>query len=91
VVTLRVRRDGADAVLEIADDGPGIAPEVVPRIFEPLFTTKSYGQGTGLGLSIVKEIVESELHGTISLQTELGVGTTFVVRFPTHDGAGHGA
>ena len=91
VVTLRVRRDGTDAVLEIADDGPGIAPEVVPRIFEPLFTTKSYGQGTGLGLSIVKEIVESELHGTISLQTELGVGTTFVVRFPTHDGAVHGA
>lgn len=91
VVTLCVRREAADAVLEVADDGPGIAAEVAPRIFEPLFTTKAYGQGTGLGLSIVREIVQDELLGTVTARSTLGAGATFTVRVPANDGGADGA
>jgi signal transduction histidine kinase len=56
---IRTAREGDDAVrVEIADDGPGIAPEVLPRIWEPFFTTKAVGEGTGLGLDIARRIVE---------------------------------
>jgi signal transduction histidine kinase len=85
VVTVRVRREAAEVRIEVDDDGSGIEPSVLSRIFEPLFTTKAYGQGTGLGLSIVKEIVETELHGSIVVQSQVGSGTTFVVRFPTNE------
>ena len=56
-ITVRTRRDGEFAVLEIEDNGPGIAKELQRRIFEPFFTTKQYGQGTGLGLSVSSYIV----------------------------------
>lgn len=68
----------------VADNGPGIAPEVIERIFEPFFTTKDPSQGTGLGLAIVNAIVE-RYRGRIHIQTELGVGTAFVVELPYHD------
>ena len=56
---LRVRtyREDDCVVVEIADNGPGIPPEVLPRIFEPFFTTKGVGEGTGLGLDTVQRIV----------------------------------
>lgn len=77
-VTLSTRTDDGDAVLVVKDDGPGIPEDALPRIFEPLFTTKS--EGTGLGLSIVKRIVE-EHGGTIAVETG-PQGTTFTARFP---------
>jgi signal transduction histidine kinase len=75
-----VREDGK-VVVRIADDGPGIPPEVLPRIFDPFFTTKDVGQGSGLGLSIVHGIVERH-GGTISVESEVGRGTTFTVVLP---------
>jgi signal transduction histidine kinase len=66
----------------VRDRGEGIRPEVVPRIFEPLFTTKPFGQGTGLGLAIVKDVVERELGGTIAVSTVLGAGSTFTIELP---------
>jgi signal transduction histidine kinase len=63
----------------IADNGPGIPPEAVHKIFEPYFTTKE--KGSGLGLAIVKHNVEI-YGGTISVESELGKGTRFILNFP---------
>ncbi|MFQ3581344.1 MAG: response regulator [Chloracidobacterium sp.] len=68
-------------VIEVADTGIGIPSEIQPRIFEPLFTTKSPDKGTGLGLATVASIVEKR-QGVISLESEVGRGTTFRLYFP---------
>ncbi len=67
--------------LAVHDDGPGVLPELISRVFDPYFTTKPVGQGTGLGLSIVKRLVE-QAGGAVHLHSELGVGTTFTVYLP---------
>jgi signal transduction histidine kinase len=69
----------ASYALTIADSGPGIAPEVLPKVFEPLFSTKSFG--TGLGLPTVKQIVEQH-EGTVELMSTPGTGAMFIVRLP---------
>jgi PAS domain S-box-containing protein len=79
IITVETRQDSDWAVLDVADTGPGIAPDVKRRIFEPFFTTKE--TGTGLGLSIVSGIVSSH-GGTITVESEPGAGTTFTIRLP---------
>jgi two-component system, NtrC family, sensor kinase len=81
--TITIETGGdADAVeVKIGDNGPGIPAEVLPRIWDPFFTTKDVGEGTGLGLSIVHELVERH-GGTIECATTLGEGTTFTVKLP---------
>jgi len=70
--------------IRLVDNGSGISPDHLGRIFEPFFSTKGEGHGTGLGLSIVRNIVE--LHqGEVRVQSELGQGTTFVLTFPSRD------
>ena len=78
-IHVSLMRDKEGAIINVADEGKGIAPEVVPNIFRPFFTTK--GQGTGLGLSLARRIVEAH-GGTISVRSELGKGTQFTVRLP---------
>jgi two-component system sensor histidine kinase HydH len=78
-LTVRARRDGDAAQVEISDTGTGIPQEIRQRVFEPFFTTKA--SGTGLGLAVVKRIVE-EHRGKISLSSEMGAGTTFSIRLP---------
>jgi PAS domain S-box-containing protein len=73
------------AVVEIRDTGPGIAPSILNRIFDPFFTTKAVGVGTGLGLAICHNIITG-MHGEISVQSELGKGTTFRVALPASAG-----
>ena len=68
--------------VEVEDNGPGIAPDVLSRIYDPFFTTKSVGQGTGLGLAISHNIIVSLLGGELTCQTERGKGTTFRVVLP---------
>ncbi len=80
-ITIETRGDATGVSVTIADDGPGIPAEVLPRIWDPFFTTKDVGEGTGLGLSIVHELVERH-GGTIEVTTELGAGTKFTVRLP---------
>jgi len=83
-VSLRIRCEGREAVVWVADTGSGIDPENLSRIFEPFFTTKTEGRGTGLGLSIVQRIVEKH-GGKIGVESEVGKGTTFTVRLPLAD------
>jgi signal transduction histidine kinase len=81
--TITVETTGdADAVeVRIRDNGAGIPLDILPRIWDPFFTTKDVGEGTGLGLSIVHELVERH-GGTIECQTTVGAGTTFIVKLP---------
>lgn len=80
-VEVRTRVEDDCAIIEVRDDGPGIAPEIRHRVFDPFFTTKPVGQGTGLGLSICHGIV-SALDGTITFECPATGGTVFQVRLP---------
>ncbi|MDW3193871.1 MAG: ATP-binding protein [Cytophagales bacterium] len=74
-------------VVSISDNGPGIPEKVLPKIFDPFYTTKEVGTGTGLGLSISKGIVE-EHEGEIRVDTAQGKGTTFHIALPLAKVAG---
>jgi len=77
---VRAVRENDYVVVEIADDGPGIPPEVQSRIFEPFFTTKGVGEGSGLGLDVVYRIVR-KMRGVITVKSAPG-DTRFQVRIP---------
>jgi len=80
-ITIRTRTDGDDVIITFTDTGKGIAPEDLPRIFDPGFTTKGVGVGSGLGLPICYKII-NEHGGGIDVESELGRGTTVTVRLP---------
>jgi two-component system NtrC family sensor kinase len=80
-VHVDVSRLGANALVTVADDGPGIDPPLLSRIFEPFFTTKRDVGGTGLGLSVSLGIAESH-GGTLIASSEPGVGARFTLRLP---------
>ncbi|HAX87680.1 MAG TPA: hypothetical protein DCY91_15800 [Cyanobacteria bacterium UBA11370] len=75
-------KDSAWVRVAIADNGPGITPEVQPRIFDPFFTTKPVGSGTGLGLSISYQIIVEKHGGRLSCISAIGKGTTFLIEIP---------
>ncbi|HZM48239.1 MAG TPA: ATP-binding protein [Burkholderiales bacterium] len=75
------REDEAHVAVEIEDNGKGIPPDVLPRIFDPLFTTRDSGKGTGLGLSISRKIV-AQHGGSITVDSAVGIGTKFRVVLP---------
>lgn len=80
-IVLRTYIDDGHVVVEIEDNGPGIPPELLPRIFEPFFTSKPQGQGTGLGLDTAWRIVTEEHSGTITANSQPGK-TVFQIRLP---------
>jgi two-component system NtrC family sensor kinase len=82
-VETRAKTKDSESWIEvmIADDGPGISPEVLGRVFDPFFTTKDVGEGTGLGLSISYGIVK-EHGGTIRVESPPGQGATFTIELP---------
>jgi len=88
-LSLAVHQSPEDEIsIVVRDDGVGIAPDVLPQIFEPFMTTKESGHGAGLGLAISRGIVERH-NGHIAVESELGKGTTFTVTLPapTPEGA----
>ncbi len=70
--------------ITISDHGQGIAEEILPRIFEPFFSTKPTSKGMGLGLSMVKTIVTDDFNGAISVDSKIQTGTTFTIIIPEH-------
>jgi signal transduction histidine kinase len=85
-VKLSAVREGAWVVVRVQDDGPGVAPELHAKLFEPFYSTKEAGRGTGLGLSISHRIVHDH-GGSIDVDSAPGRGTTFTVRLPVRDRA----
>jgi PAS domain S-box-containing protein len=80
-IQIRTRHEGARAVLEVEDNGPGIAEDIRSRIFDPFYTTKPLGEGTGLGLSICAGII-SDCGGSIDVESTVGQGATFIITLP---------
>ena len=87
-ITVTVKSQGATAVVEVTDNGRGIAPDHLPNIFRPFYTTK--GDGTGLGLSLARRIVEDH-QGRIDVSSAVGKGTTFAVILPLQRAAAQNA
>jgi signal transduction histidine kinase len=80
-ITITTRRQDDRVAVEVTDTGAGIAPEVLPRIFDVFFTTKASGVGTGLGLAICDRILTA-MDARIEAESRLGAGTTFRVILP---------
>jgi len=81
-IETRLSSDKSAIKIQVRDDGAGIAPDVLPQIFEPFLTTKESGHGVGLGLAISRGIVERH-NGHIEVASELGRGTTFTITLPS--------
>jgi signal transduction histidine kinase/DNA-binding LacI/PurR family transcriptional regulator len=82
IVTVSVQAEPSEVLVLVSDQGSGIPPELLERIFDPLFTTKPVGKGTGLGLTIIHDIVQGDFGGRIEVESTPGSGTTFTVRLP---------
>ncbi len=82
--TIRIRTRARDerVVLTISDTGGGIPEEIRASVFDPFFTTKGVGKGTGQGLAIARSIVVDKHRGELTLETEIGLGTTFEITLP---------
>ncbi len=81
-IKVSTRDLGDSAEIRVADDGPGIPEEIRAKIFEPFFTTKDVGVGTGQGLAIAHSAIAERHGGTLTVETEVGEGATFVIRLP---------
>lgn len=79
VVVVRTRRDGSWVAIDVEDAGTGIGPELISRIFEPFFSTKTVGRGTGLGLFVSRQIV-TDHGGRLIVSSRLDHGTTFTIQ-----------
>ena len=82
VIGVSTRRQGDQVEIRISDTGTGIPESARGRIFDPFFTTKGVGKGTGQGLAIARSVIVDKHHGEIRFETEMGNGTTFILRLP---------
>jgi signal transduction histidine kinase len=81
LIKITTEKDDKFIRIIFTDNGPGIAPGNISRVFNPFFTTRGVGKGTGLGLSIAFGIINKH-NGTINVQSEYGHGATFIVELP---------
>ena len=82
-ITVGLTVDGDNtAIISVGDNGTGVSPENLEKIFSPFFTTKPVGKGTGLGLSVCYGIVE-QMGGKMSVESQVGLGTTFSITLPS--------
>lgn len=82
IIITRISNDKQKLIINIKDNGQGIAEEVKQNVFDHLFTTKAVGQGTGLGLAIARQIVEETHRGKLSFNSVKGNGTEFIIEIP---------
>ncbi|MBZ5577051.1 MAG: PAS domain S-box protein [Acidobacteriia bacterium] len=81
-ISIRTRRNGSHVEVRVSDTGCGIPAANQSKVFDPFFTTKPVGKGTGQGLAIAHAVVVQKHSGSITLESELGSGTTFVIQLP---------
>jgi PAS domain S-box-containing protein len=82
MIWVRTQLAGESVVIAIADTGNGIPKEIRDRIFDPFFTTKGVGRGTGQGLAIARSVIVDKHGGTLTVESETGKGTTFLISLP---------
>ena len=87
IITVTTTQDEDWVEVKVQDTGAGIPQEIRRRIFEPFFTTKAAGKGTGQGLALAYSVVVKKHNGHIWFESEVGKGTTFVVRLPLSSSA----
>ncbi len=80
-VSVSIKKAGSKVEIKVKDNGNGIPPKVLDKIFQPFFTTKPTGQGTGLGLSLSYDIVKAH-GGELKVETKEGEGTVFIINLP---------
>ena len=88
LITVQTRRDGDHVKVLVTDTGTGIPENARSKIFEPFFTTKGVGRGTGQGLAMIYGSIVKRHGGTVTFETEIGRGTTFIIRLPLKDAEG---
>lgn len=86
--TIRIKLESSEneILLTYSDDGKGMPPEILPKIYDPFFTTQRGRGGTGLGLSVVYSIITQQFNGTIKCSSQPGKGTTFIIHLSTKGG-----
>ncbi len=82
LITVTTLHDGDEVEISVRDTGGGIPAAVREKIFDPFFTTKEVGKGTGQGLPIARRVIVEKHQGSLTFETEEGVGTTFIIRLP---------
>jgi PAS domain S-box-containing protein len=87
VIKISTRQDGSWVEIRVSDTGAGIPDSIRHRIFDPFFTTKEVGKGTGQGLAIARSVIVDQHSGTLTFDSEMGRGTTFIIRLPANDSA----
>lgn len=90
-ITIASRRVDAGVEIRITDTGTGIPENIRHKIFDPFFTTKEVGKGTGQGLAIARDVVIDKHGGAIVVESQVGTGTTFIIRLPVSGPAGNQA
>lgn len=83
-IIIRTKKQNTDIIIQFEDEGVGIEPENLSKIFEPFYTTKKVGKGTGLGLSVSYGIIKN-LNGSIDVESQPGQGSIFTIRLPFTD------
>ena len=81
-VSVRTQRENGHVAIRVQDNGTGMPAEVQAKIFQPFFTTKPTGEGTGLGLSLSYDIITKAHGGTLTVESEPGQGTEFIISLP---------
>jgi len=84
-IGIRTRQVGHQVEIQVQDTGCGIPQPIRARVFDPFFTTKPIGKGTGQGLSIVQLVIVGKHQGSVSVESEVGQGTTFTLRLPLQE------
>ena len=87
-ITISTHAQGQFAEIRISDTGAGIPENIRTKIFDPFFTTKEVGKGTGQGLAISRSVIVDKHGGSIHFETEVGQGTTFIIKLPLSDTPG---
>ena len=82
LIKVKTEQQGSDVLISIKDTGGGIPEAIRTRIFDPFFTTKEVGRGTGQGLAIARSLIEDKHGGELTFESEMGRGTTFLIRLP---------